>query len=402
MEWRKISLIAIFIIAALLRGGQEEEKKILTLSIGDRTLRDKTLAVFPGQVYSARLGRAIPFARMVQEMKESDFVFIGETHTSLTMHEVQQKIIQALYEQDRNLCVGLEMFPVTSEEVLTKWSMGILSEDEFIRESRWYINWNYNFGFYQRIFQFGKECRIPFYGLNAPRETITRIRMNGWEALSEEEKRIVPRPDLSHEEHRFLIRTIFESTELPHQMKGKGLETAFEGLYRAQSAWDEVMASNALKARRRENKKVVVLAGSGHLLYNLGINRRAYEKGGQPSKTVICVSVPEGEESVRVSRSLADYVWGIPAEDRPAFPHIGLRLKNFEGLENPVVESKPIDGVALNAGFEKGDVILFVDGRPFSDINELRAYLAALGWGDRVNFRILRTGAEVEIVLTLE
>lgn len=380
----------------------EEEDRILNLRIGRNNLKDKTLAVYPHKIYSSQEGRIIPFSKIIKDMKESDFIYIGETHTSLPMHDIQLQIIQALYEQDRDLCIGLEMFPVTFQDVLNKWSLGILSKEEFIRDSRWYVNWNYNFGFYQKIFLLGKKEKIPFYALNAPREIVSKIRMKDWDSLSDEEKNIIPNPDLSHEEHRFLIRTIFESTELPHQMKGKSLEMAFEGLYRAQSAWDEVMAANTIKAQGTEAKKIVVLAGSGHLLYNLGINRRVFEKNNRSSKTVLCVTIPEGRESLTVARSLADYIWGLPQEKRPFFPLIGLNLKKFEYLDNLVIADKPITGVALNAGFEKGDVILSVNGHRFFDINELRIYLASFTWNDEVGFHLLRDAKEVYLDLKFE
>ncbi|MCK4760091.1 MAG: ChaN family lipoprotein, partial [Candidatus Aminicenantes bacterium] len=399
MKLKKISALAVLFFMASLLSGLDEEDITLTMKLGNKKLRDKTMDVSPGKIYSAQEGKAIPFSRMIEEMNESDFVYIGETHNSLPMHDIQLKIIQALHEQERNLTVGLEMFPVSHQETLNKWNMGILSQEEFIQESQWYVTWNFNFGFYEGIFKLTKDSKIPLYALNAPRKLITQIRMKGWDALSEEEKEIVPNPDLSHEEHRTLIRTIFESAELPHQMKGRGLEMMFEGLYRAQSAWDEVMALNAVHAQKREDKKVVVLVGSGHLLYNLGMNRRAYERSHLPFKTVVCIEIPEGEENIRVSRTFADYIWGIPEEKIPAFPSVGLRLKKFDGLDNLVVESNPINGVALNAGFEKGDVILSVDGKSFFDINELRIYLAQFTWNDEVIFQLLRDARQVEILL---
>jgi len=399
MKLKKISALAVLFFMASLLSGSDEEDITLTLKLGNKKLRDITMDVSPGKIYSAREGKAIPFSRMIKEMNESNFVYIGETHNSLPMHDIQLKIIQALHEQDRNLTVGLEMFPVSHQETLNKWNMGILSQEEFIQESQWYVTWNFNFGFYEGIFKLTKDSKIPLYALNAPRKLITQIRMKGWDALSEEEKEIVPNPDLSHEEHKTLIRTIFESAELPPQMKGRGLEMVFEGLYRAQSAWDEVMALNAVHAQKREDKKVVVMVGSGHLLYNLGMNRRAYERSHLPFKTVVCIEIPEGEESIPVSRALADYIWGIPEEKIPAFPSVGLRLKKFDGLDNLVVESNPINGVAMDAGFEKGDVILSVDGKSFFDINELRIYLAQFTWNDEVKFQLLRDARQVEILL---
>lgn len=390
-------LILLLVASAVI--AIEEKDQTLLLNIGNERLKNKTMEVAPGIIYSTQNGSPIAFPRMIREMLEVSFVYIGETHDSLPMHDIQLEIILALHEPGKNFVVGLEMFPVTFQEVLNKWSLGLLSRDEFIRESRWYVNWNYNFAFYEKIFGFAKDNKTPVHALNAPSEVITKIRRDGWEALSEEEKGIVPQPDISHQEHRDLIRTIFESTELPPQMKGKGLEMAFEGLYRAQSAWDEVMAYNALKARSREGGKMVVLAGSGHLLYNLGINRRAFEKSRLPFKTIICVAVPEGKESIQVSRSLADYVWGIPEEERPAFPSVGLRFKKFDGLDNLVIESKPVEGVAEGANFEKGDIVLSVDGQNFSDINELRIYLAKFNWNEEVKFRLLRGGQPIEVVL---
>lgn len=402
MTIKKITAISIFLLTFSILCGQEEEDKILLLKIGDKKLKDKTINVSAGKIYSAREGSHISFQKMIKEMKESEFIYVGETHNSLPMHDIQSKIIQALYEQDKNLSIGLEMFPVSFQEALNKWSMAILSQDEFIRESRWYVNWNFNFGFYEKIFKLAKNNKIPLYALNAPRAIIRKIRMKGWDKLSEDEKKAVPKPDVSHEEHRVLIRTIFESMELPHQMKGGGLDMVFEGLYRAQSAWDEVMAFNALQSREREGRKMVVLVGSGHLLYNLGINRRAYEKNRLPLKTVICVVIPEGKKSIKVTRSLADYVWGINEEKMPIFPSIGLRFKKFDRLDNLVIESKPIDGISKNANFEKGDVVLSVDGKSFSDINELRIYLAEFNWDDEVKFCLLRNAQQLEVLLKFQ
>lgn len=383
-------------------GEKEKEDKTLVLNIGHPKYKEKILEITPEGIFSARSGKPVEFAKMVKEMKDSRFVYVGESHNSLPMHDIQLKVIKALYDQDPYMAIGLEMLPAGVQEVLDKWSRGELSEEEFIRDVRWYVNWNFNYGFYAGIFAFAREKNIPVFALNVPREVITKIRMKGWEGLSEEEKALVPKPDLSHEEHRFLIRTIFESTELPHQMKGEGLEMVFEGLYRAQSAWDEVMAANAIQGAAKEGRRMVVLAGSGHLLYNLGINRRVAEKKKLTATTILAVSVPSENKSIRVSRSFADYVWGIEEEEKPVYPSVGLSFKKFESLENLVLERKPIDGVAKGQDFEKGDVVLTVDRKTFDDINELRFYLARFAWEDEVKIRLLRGGEVKEVSLKFQ
>ena len=399
--FRSIVLFAALMIcsAALAPAQDAAGDKSLTLKIGDPRFKDKTLDIAPNELYSVDSGKPLPFAKMIQEMKSSRFVYVGETHNSLPIHDLQARIVEALYEQDRNLCLGLEMFPVTAQDVLTKWSLGFMTEEEFVREAQWYVNWNFNFAFYRRVFLFAKENKIPIVALNAPREIITKIRMSGWDALRDDEKALVPKPDLTHPEHRQLIRAIFEGMDIPHQMRGAGLDMMFEGLYRSQSAWDHVMAANAVKGVNREQKKMVVLVGSGHLIYNLGLNLRAFQAGKLPFKTVISVFVPKEKPSFQIARSLGDYLFGITEEERPAYPSIGLSFKKFKGLENLVVDAKPLDGVARSQDFEKGDILLAVDGREFEDTNELRTYLAKFRWDEEVKFRVLRSAVEKEVTL---
>ena len=170
-------LISLLLSATLVFGGEEDE--ILRLKIGDDTLKEKMMAIFPGEIYEATSGKSISFAEMIQGMAKSRLVYVGETHNSLEMHRIQAKIIQGLFDQDRDLTVGLEMYPVGQQEALNKWSLGILSEEGFIRDGLWYVNWNFNFGFYQDIFKVVKKNALPLYALNVPRDIITKVRMSG-------------------------------------------------------------------------------------------------------------------------------------------------------------------------------------------------------------------------------
>ena len=381
----------------------EKPDPTLTLKIGNPKLKDKIMEVAVGAVISGETGASVDFERMIREMRTARIIHVGETHNSMPMHELQFQIIRALYAQDRHLAVGLEMLPVTVQETLNKWTAGILTKDEFIREVRWYVNWNFNFGYYEKIFDFAREHRLPVYALNIPREIITKIRMRGWDTLTEGERALIPSaPDLSNADHRALIRAVFESSDLPPQMKGAGLDMVFEGLYRSQSAWDEVMGANAVRGAESEGRRVVVCAGSGHLLYNLGLNRRAHEKSKLPFKTVIAVVVPAGKKSLPVSRAIGDYVFGLPEEPKPAFPTIGLSFKKVDNLENLVIDTKPTDGAASRAEFEKGDVVLSVDGKGYTDINEIRMELAKLRCGGEVKFKVLRAGQVKDVSLKCE
>ncbi len=381
--------------------GEEKPDPTLVLKIGNPRLKNKTMEVAPDVILSAEKGRPVSFDAMVREMDSSRFVYVGETHNSMPMHDIQCDVLRALYARDRHLAIGMEMLPVTVQETLNKWSAGLLTKEEFLREVGWYVHWNFHFGYYEKIFDFAKEHRLPVYALNIPRQIVTRIRMGGWESLTDEEKTLIPRaPDLTDEDHRTLIRTIFEGMGMPPQMKGPGLDKVFEGLYRAQSAWDEVMAANTVRGHESEGRRIVVLAGSGHLLYNLGLNRRAFERMDAPFRTLLAVVVPKGRQRLTVSRSYGDYVIGLRPEAGPVFPSVGLSFKKIEHLDNLVIETRPREGAAAGADFEKGDIVLTVDGKEYTDINELRMALAGLVKGGEAAFRILRAGTVKEVVLT--
>lgn len=403
-KWILLFAAALIFLPSVVTSQEKKlgEDKTLRLAIGDAKLKNKVIRVTSEGIVSARTGKPLPFDQMIKDMKASRFVYVGESHDNMAMHDIQLKVIQGLFGQDPKIAIGLEMLPADTQPVLDRWSQGLLSKDELVSEVRWYVNWSLNFGYYEKILDFARDKKIPVFGLNAPRDVITKIRMKGWESLTDEEKALVPQPDLADQDHRTLIRTIFESSEIPHAMKGEALETMFEGLYRAQSAWDEVMASNAIRGSGREGRKMIVLAGSGHLLYNLGINRRVYGKNQTPFRTVVAVELARDEKSLDVSGSFADFVWGIPEQERPAFPAVGLALKKVDGLDNIVVERKPIDGVALGSDIEKGDIILTDDGRGFSDINQLRTYLAGIPWDGEAKFRLLRGGEVRELTLKFE
>ena len=121
---------------------------------------------------------------MIRELKPVPFILVGESHDSLPAHDLQARIIRALYEQDARLAVGLEMVAAARQEILTRWSLGELTDEEFLRTSKWYSAWGFHFGYYRPILAFAKENRIPLYALDTPQEVVGQFRMRDGEILS--------------------------------------------------------------------------------------------------------------------------------------------------------------------------------------------------------------------------
>ncbi len=393
-------LVFVLVLSAAMLGQEIDPR--FQLALGDSRFKNTTVAIEPGQIISMESGQPILFETMIRDMREVPFVLVGEAHDSRSTHELQARIIRALWEQGSRLALGLEMVAAARQDVLTAWSLGLLTEEEFLLKAGWYTTWGFNFGLYRPILIFAKDHEIPLYALDTPREVVAQFQVQDGQILPEETKTIVSEPDPAETESRILLRKSLESSRMPEAFKAEVLERMFENLYQAQVDRETDMAGRAVRAQRIEGRKAVVLIGSGHLLYGLGLNRLVRDMSGQPSKSVVPVSVPSELPSITVSRSLADYIVGLPAEERPAYPALGLTFKAAPGSSQLMVTSTPMAGVAQGQDFKGGDIVISVDGQTFSCVDELLIHLAKISWGDEITFRLLRAGVEKTVVLKIE
>ena len=143
----------------------------------------------------------------------------------------------------------------------------------------------------------------------------------------------------------------------------------FEDLYRAAAVRDKDMGTRSAAIQKKDARKVVVLVGAGHLMFGLGLNRQVREKSGLTGQNASSPSAsPRGCPPSPVSRTLADYIIGIPAEERPAYPEIGLTFKSPPDPTKLVIAARPTKGAARGFDFEENDLILSVDDRTFPDV----------------------------------
>jgi hypothetical protein len=264
---------------------------------------------------------------------------------------------------------------------------------------------------------------IRVVGLNVPRDIPRAVNRGGLAGLSDEQRELVGEGTTDGSPaHRYLIGRYFGETVA---MLPPGW---FDNMYSAQCLWDVVMARSIL-ANLEAGETMVVIVGSGHVAYDLGIGRRIHEELSSSSQSDVAVATfcpvtapppdPEGEadghpmgghgngmagaaaKPARFVRSLSDYV-GVFSDTGgvEAFPRVGLRLD--EGDDgNPVVSMAWPDTPAAAAGFEHGDRIVSFNGHPTANLTELRLQLAETTWGQRVDFGVEREEETLEIPLLL-
>ena len=371
-----------------------EEPEIFRLPIGDPERSDRAVELVLDSITDCRDGEQLTPAALAPRLSDVRLLFVGESHTSIDFHRAQLRVIRELHRAGRQVLIGLEMFPYTEQEHLDRWVGGLLTEQGFVELSRWYDAWGYHWDYYREIFLYARDNGIPMFALNTPRETIKAVREKGLENLSPQEAERVPaRVDTENEEHFRLFQAFFAAGE--DQFHSSMSEGQWRGMFAAQCTWDATMAHNSVRALERhggESAIMVVLIGSGHVAYGLGIQRQAAQwfDGTMAALLPIPVADEEGLPVETVQASYADFVWGLPPVTDDLYPSLGLSTRKAEGSERRTVIHVAQESVAAKAGFRLGDLLLTMDGADLPDREHLNRLMAGLRWGDDAVFEVKR------------
>jgi uncharacterized iron-regulated protein len=370
--------------------------RVYDLAIGDPARRDRTVEVPLDAIVDTRAGTTLTPQDLPARLTGARLVLLGETHTHEEAHRVQLRVIRALHATGRRVLIGLEMFPYTEQKVLDEWNAGRLTEQEFVARSRWYEHWGYHWHYYRDIFLFAREQGLPMHAVNTPREVVTAVRKKGFENLTEEEAaHVPPRIDTDHPEHMTLFKASVGEADPVH---GGMSPEAWQGMLAAQATWDASMGYNAVRALEAAGDPkavMVVLVGSGHVAYGLGIERQArlWFDGGIAS--VIPVPIRDAQGAVKeVRASYADFIWGVPYEAELRFPSLGVSTRAAAGGAGRQVLFVEPHSSAARAGFQVGDLLVSMDGHPLPDRETLNRLMAEKTWGDAADFVVRRGDQE--------
>jgi uncharacterized iron-regulated protein len=297
------------------------------------------------------------------------------------------------------------MYPYTEQRFLDQWVDGQLTEEAFLQTSRWYENWGYNWLYYRDIFLFARDHKLRLFAVNAPRDVVTAVRKKGFKNLTPDEAAHIPTDvDTSSPEHRTLFKSFFEGGG--DSLHSSMTDAQLDSMIAAQATWDATMAHNAVKALQEHGGPetlMVVLVGSGHVVYGLGIQRQAARHFDGRIATIVPVNVrdEEGHDVKTVQASYADFVWGLPAQTDPIYPSLGLSTNPVEGEKALKVILVSEKTPAEKAGVQVGDVIVSLDGTPVPDKETLNRLVAAKRWGDEAVLTVKRGGETKELRVSL-
>lgn len=126
-------------------------------------------------------GKAVPFDKMVNNLKKYDVVLFGEHHNNSTNHWLQLKLTEALFqEKGKKLILGAEMFERDNQIGINDYLSYKIAENELKDHVRLWNNFKTD---YKPLLDFSKIHELEFIATNIPRRYASIVAKNGVDAL---------------------------------------------------------------------------------------------------------------------------------------------------------------------------------------------------------------------------
>lgn len=268
-----------------------------------QALLDRLEGPVPISVYAARDGKKVTFGQLIDRLQDADLICIGESHDNELHHRVQLEVIKALFARDERLGVGMEMFQRPFQKEIDRYFAAGSDEKQFLLATEYDKRWGFDWALYRPIVEFCRKNSVPLAALNTPKELTSRIAKVGFAGLTVDEKNQLGDIDFQVKEHRDYW---FEKLSKLHG-NVKATEEQKERSYQAMTVWDGYMAASAAQFQINGSfKRMVILAGSGHIDHGFGIPHRAAKiTGGRVATLHIETGSPPAQAAAKPA---ADYL----------------------------------------------------------------------------------------------
>ncbi len=349
---------------------------LLVLTVGSLSFAPWAAAQDRASFQALNLSEPLALDLLVAQLATKRVVFVGEIHDRYDHHLNQLEMIKRLHELDPNLAIGVEYFQQPFQKQVDDYIEGRTPESEFLRATEYYRRWGYDYRLYAPIFRYARDQRIPVRALNVPTALTSAVAKVGIAGLSERQRAYLPRQiEPADEEYKNRLRDAFEGHP--------GLKPdAFNHFVEAQLVWDEGMAESAAAyLEANKGRRMVILAGAGHLEYGSGIPKRLERR----TKVTYAIVLNSGED---VEPHIADYFLLSQKQELPAGGVLGVTLRETNG-ECRIASLSP-GGGAEKAGLKKGDVLAEIDAVSVKTAADVHLAIWDKKPGDRVRVKVRR------------
>ncbi len=252
----------------------------------------------PERVFDSGRGVFTDFEAMVFDLTRADVVFVGEQHDDPNTHRLERAVLEGLRRRRGDVIVSLEMFERDVQEPLDHFSMGHMTEEEFLASSR---PWPRYVTDYKALVDFAVAHSWPVVAANVPRPMASEVSKGGFavlESKSEDERRWFASARECPTDDEYFRR--FVEAMGSHPAEGESAadaalaEAQARNFYYSQCLKDETMAESiagAYAAGATGNRQPLVVHFNGAFHSDFGLGTAARVKRRLPEQRTVVISM---------------------------------------------------------------------------------------------------------------
>ncbi|RLJ74684.1 ChaN family lipoprotein [Pedobacter alluvionis] len=254
------------------------------------------------QIYDVKKQKLIAIDDIVADMEQADVLFFGEDHNDSVGHYLEALLFRKLHSKyPLKTALSLEMFHTDVQPELDEYLAGLISEKNFIKESR---AWG-NYKDYRPLIEYAKQNGLKVVAANAATRYSNAVTLGGLKVLENFPKissNFLPPLPIDTAQGRYYEK--FTETLGGHSMGSMKI-------YQTQNLWDATMAWSINKfIKANKGIKVFQLNGRFHSDEKLGTLAKL--KQLNPKLKILNISSFSDESFINPNwekfKNLGDYI----------------------------------------------------------------------------------------------
>jgi uncharacterized iron-regulated protein len=248
-------------------------------------------------------GEPTTFDDMLEDLGLARVVYVGEAHTVPRHHAIQQQVVEGLAARGDTLVVAFEMLETDTQPEVDRYNRGEISFDTLAARINWKKRWG-NYEQYRGILEAAHRHGAPILALNARRDVVRKVGMEGFDKLSTEDRAVIA-SDVNFDQPMYETQM---TTILQVHAKAMGMENLLRTMYQAQVVRDETMAqtlASFLQGPEGAGRTAVVILGSGHCQHGLGVPSRVARRIPNVNQRILLPSESGEVELSEMEKKLA-------------------------------------------------------------------------------------------------
>ncbi len=229
-----------------------------------------------GTLIDARTSEPVGFDTMIKQISTHDVIYLSEKHDNPDHHAMQQRVIKSLIENGLTPMIGFEFFSmedtsdllnfIDSGKVSHSKELTKIIEADLRKKLGWDTQSDLMWDYYYSLLTLARENRLEAAGLDLPetlKKRITRKGIRGITPIEKEQVFSTRPPGQAYKDYMF---SIFKAVHC-----GMGNAQIETKLYDTWLARNDKMALSITRLKQHHKGPLVVIIGSGHTEYGLGV-----------------------------------------------------------------------------------------------------------------------------------